>query len=1419
MSRIFISHNSQDAKEAVALKQWLAESGWDDVFLDIDAKDGLSPGERWKDALRVAADRCEAILCLVSPTWLASAECKLELRYAETLRKAIFLAIAKPCEPGSLPPDWQWCPLFGDGTQTPIRFKFRQQDTECSFLTDGLDRLKNGLEKAGINAESFPWPPANEPDRAPYRGLKPLEAVDAAVFFGRDADILRGMETLRDIRQTGTGRLLVILGASGSGKSSFMRAGLLPRLARDDKRFFCLPVIRPRNKVLLGDDGLAPALAAASSALGTNRTRGKVEEWLGGGPEIMESLLERLVLELSEARKSATEAAPPSLIIPIDQGEELFNPEGASEAAAFMALLGRVLAGQSDAPAVLGRIHGQVMAVLTIRSDRYERLQSAPELAAVAPRLLDLRPFPTGQFERVINGPAERSTKGNPSRPLKVEPALSDRLLADFAQGADTLPLLGFALEKLCHKYASDGDLTLAEYEGIRGSHETVQAAIFQEAVDNALAEPFRPPNIPPERAEQYSLLHRAFIPDLVRINPETNEPMRQVAKFSTLAAEVHPLIERLVEARLLVHDKDDIEVAHESLLRQWPVLSGWLTEEKDNLRTLEKIRSAAADWNAASDEKKEKLCDELLPHRGELLAEAEKLRDTPGYAEAITQEDRAYLRACRLAQDERVAAAKEEQERRVRDAERIAEEQRKSARNRTKGLLVTTLLSIVALIVAGLAVRQYRIAETERTNAIALKYAAEVQLAEKELPNPIQVQTLLAIESMRNAPSLYASLALQPLLQAAPKLVLSLKYGGRFIEDLAFSPDGRYLAAGGSNKGIRVWETSSGKEIWHLADGATNADNLSFSPDSNSLAGDPGNGVYIWDLRTGTKRHKFGDGGALDLKFSPDGKALVICRDGFVTAWDVESENELWRLPHENVSKFSFNPDGKLLVSYSGDQAPNIRVWKLENQQKLFVASPVTNGVKANSLRFSPDSQYILAVGNANVLTARKIESLSDTNEVIAFKFDITAFTSSADFGSIAAGGSGGVVKYIDLSNDNVSDHEEANMRLPEQIDIDVLAFSPDQKLLASGGGDGIVRLWQVNLENTQLRLYEGTTEVSFSADGKAFAQSGISYAAFDLQQQVSDTLESLPRNGKKTVIVALVNKALYIRIFDERGSMVVDLNERQLTEKSERANFRDFKENLEKAVHGNFTLSPPEKRAIIRKAFLYSGVLPMTGTWDTVTGKPLNMVWLTYPQTVTAVGLTPDGTKLAIGIGYADSPERYEIVLWDLVIGKELWRRTSKELVTTISVGPDGLSFVGASRTALWSMQLTTGKELWRYSSNTENGYDTISAVVLSPDGKSVVSASGYRLVFLDSGNGKQLQHFELSDIINDISFAPHGDKLALGQYKAITIWDSANNRTLHRISRDVDVKSVSFSPDGKTVASAEGKTVRFWDVPNGK
>ena len=101
----------------------------------------------------------------------------------------------------------------------------------------GLSRLKRGLEKAGLDPTFFAWPPEAELDRAPYRGLKALEAEDAGIFFGRDAPIVEAIDRLRGIRAGAAPRLMAILGASGAGKSSFLRAGLLPRLNRDDAQF------------------------------------------------------------------------------------------------------------------------------------------------------------------------------------------------------------------------------------------------------------------------------------------------------------------------------------------------------------------------------------------------------------------------------------------------------------------------------------------------------------------------------------------------------------------------------------------------------------------------------------------------------------------------------------------------------------------------------------------------------------------------------------------------------------------------------------------------------------------------------------------------------------------------------------------------------------------------------------------------------------------------------------------------------------------------------------------------------------------------------------------------------------------------------------------------------------------------------
>lgn len=233
-----MSHSSRDSIEALALKTWLerAEPGLvGEVVVDLDPDTGIPAGVRWKEALRRANDRCEAVICLVSKHRDASHECRAEYRTAEDRGKPIFPVRLEPTAGRDITSEWQRCDLFGDGPKTVIEVDGGAESVE--FLTASLVRLQKRLRPAGIAPDTFAWPPEGEPDRAPYRGWQPLEAVDAAVYFGRDAEINRALTAIRELRTSGDQKLFVILGPSGVGKSSFLRAGVLPRLRRDDRHF------------------------------------------------------------------------------------------------------------------------------------------------------------------------------------------------------------------------------------------------------------------------------------------------------------------------------------------------------------------------------------------------------------------------------------------------------------------------------------------------------------------------------------------------------------------------------------------------------------------------------------------------------------------------------------------------------------------------------------------------------------------------------------------------------------------------------------------------------------------------------------------------------------------------------------------------------------------------------------------------------------------------------------------------------------------------------------------------------------------------------------------------------------------------------------------------------------------------------
>ena len=266
----------------------------------------------------------------------------------------------------------------------------------------------------------------------------------------------------------------------------------------------------------------------------------------------------------------------------------------------------------------------------------------------------ELKPMPPAGYTEVITGPARRATAAG--RRLTIEPALVERLLAETAEGADALPLLALTLERLYRDFGDDGDLTVAEYESMGG-----MAQVVQTEVDKLLAAD------PEQRQAQLDILHDAFIPWLATINPDNDQPMRRLARWDDLPAASHPLIQAMVEKRLLVKDTRDgqtvVEVALESLLRQWRELAAWLRDEAQDLKDADTLERAAADWQASGR-------NESWLLEGTRLAEAETLAAKPGFRDRLDP-TRDFLHASRTRENDRIEAEKQRQQAELQAAQR----------------------------------------------------------------------------------------------------------------------------------------------------------------------------------------------------------------------------------------------------------------------------------------------------------------------------------------------------------------------------------------------------------------------------------------------------------------------------------------------------------------------------------------------------------------------------------------------------------------------------------------------------------------------------------------------------------------------------------------------------------------------------
>ena len=548
MARIFISHSSRDDELAARMKSWLASQGFATTFLDFDKTAGIAPGADWEKTLYREVEQSQAVIIIQTPNWLASKWCFAEFTQARALGKAIFLVIETPTGDAQISPDIQTLNLLSD-------------------REGGLERLSRELVRIALDAQGgFKW----DANRPPFPGLLAFQEEDAAIYFGRDDDIRRLIERLDARRAQGGAKLVALLGSSGSGKSSLLRAGVVPRLKRAGRNWIVAPPMRPRLHPI---DELAVALAGASGP-GADWRKLK-DDLLGPDPA-------RALADFANDLRVKAGASEAQILIPIDQAEELFGVADPDEARRFLEILSQALSESLP-----------FMAVMAIRSDYLGRLQSAAALTARFEEF-SLGPMPLTRIAQIIQGPAKVAG-------VNVEEAFVQQAARDAAT-EDALPLLAFALRELWDR-SSNKVLSLDSYNALgdeKAGLTPLENAV-REAADAVLAEA-KPAD------DELAALREAFVPAMVRVN-DLGEYARRPARLDELPTKAQPLLERLAKARLLIVRQDGdarvVEVAHEALLRKWPLLRSWLDAARVFLIGKQQLEQDLRDWDGAAENDK----------------------------------------------------------------------------------------------------------------------------------------------------------------------------------------------------------------------------------------------------------------------------------------------------------------------------------------------------------------------------------------------------------------------------------------------------------------------------------------------------------------------------------------------------------------------------------------------------------------------------------------------------------------------------------------------------------------------------------------------------------------------------------------------------------------------------------------------
>ncbi|GAA2257151.1 hypothetical protein GCM10010415_18110 [Streptomyces atrovirens] len=841
--------------------------------------------------------------------------------------------------------------------------------------------------------------PADLP--CPYPGLEPYRTEDSAHFFGRGELTDRLIELVEEIPDGGQA---VLVGASGAGKSSLLRAGLLAGLEARTT---------------------SPGPALLLPAPGPHPFRTLAEAWAG----VTGRDTDEVRAELERGRFPApSHGRPVCRLLVVDQFEEIFTRCGTpDERAAFVSLL------TGDGPGPRPRI------VLGLRADHYGSCLEHPGLErALARAQFTVPPLHEGELRAIVERPA--AAVG-----MSLEPGLTDLLLHDLRAGrsahdtATALPFLAHALRETW-RGRSGAVLTLAGYRATGGIWQSVATATRRvyESLDD----------------DGRTMMRRLLL-CLVHLPPDGGAAvLRHRVPFGALPPGSDAIRDQLAGERLLTVDQDTAQIAHEALLRAWPLLREWIQQDAAVLLLRQQLGTAAGEWEAAGR-------DAAFLYRGSRLQAAAELDDQ----DELPEPEREFLAAGQ-------AAATNE----------LRRERRRTTLLK-RALAAVAVALCLALVAAAVAVRQQRSAERQQRVAAARGLLAEANGLGTSDPRTA-LRLGLAAYALR--PGADARRALfDTLAGSAFRGVSELPMTTR--SDPVLAPGGRMLATR-DEKGLTIRDTSRdpvprtplARLSCPFPEDDTEESVAFGGPGGRMLVAVCGDGeVRLWNLaglpedggpRPAVTLRAKGvpdrTAGPAALALSPDGTTVAsigwsrYVGTGALVLWDVGDPRdprqlaamkpELPQPDSMQSDRVAFSPDGRLLAT--ADTYGDLRLWDVSDPRSPRLRGKVEDA--GGALAFHPDGD-LLAVSSDRVVELVDIRSPGDPK---------------------------------------VLDERTAHSNLVSSLD-----FSPDGRRLASAGWDRSVALWDVadprDMTN-EARLYghSGFVDTTrFGANGRSLVSAGF--------------------------------------------------------------------------------------------------------------------------------------------------------------------------------------------------------------------------------------------------------------------------------------------------------------------------------------